>query len=181
MPPETIIKAIIALLPVTILVLVLYRIDSHRLLSTHFMVKVFLSGGAVAVSCYFLNAWLMQFLTWDFSLFTRYAAPFIEEGLKAGIVVYLFRTNRIGFLIDAGIIGFTVGAGFAFVENLYYLHTQHDAHYGVWLVRGLGTAIMHGGATALFALTQPTASCRYCAVDSLNSSSNTNRGMLLLL
>ena len=156
MPAETIVKAIIALLPASILVLVLYRIDSHRLLGTHLMVKVFLAGGVIAVICYFLNAWVINTLNWDFNLFTRYLAPFIEEGLKAAILVYLFRINRIGFLIDAGIIGFTVGAGFAFVENIYYLHTQHDAHYGVWLVRGLGTAVMHGGATDLFSISSET-------------------------
>jgi hypothetical protein len=118
---ETTLKAIIALLPVLVLVLVLYRLDSHRLLGTHFIAKVFLAGGVSAVLC-------------------------------AGIIVYLFRTHRIGFLIDAGILGFTVGAGFSLVENIYYLHMASEAHYGVWLVRGFGTAIMHGGATALFAI-----------------------------
>ena len=167
MPVETIIKAIIALLPVIILVVVLYRIDSHRLLGTHFIVKVFLAGGVIAVICYFLNAWVISTQNWDFSLFTRYVAPFIEEALKAGILVYLFRTNRIGFLIDAGIIGFTVGAGFAFVENIYYLNTQHDAHYGVWLVRGLGTAVMHGGATALFAIVSETLTERHLKMNPL--------------
>ena len=44
-------------------------------------------------------------------------------------------------------------ATFSFIENVYYLSHAHDAHYGVWAVRGFGTAIMHGGATALFAIT----------------------------
>jgi hypothetical protein len=43
-----------------------------------------------------------------------------------------------------------VGTGFAVVENLYYLNTRPDASMGVWIVRGFGTAIMHGGATAIF-------------------------------
>ena len=61
-------------------------------------------------------------------------------------------THRIGFLVDAAILGFAAGTGFAMVENMYFLGTIPDAAIGTWIVRGLGTAIMHGGATALFAV-----------------------------
>jgi len=149
---ETTLKGIIALLPVLVLVLVLYRLDSHRLLGMHFIAKVFLAGGLSAVLCAWFNGLAIDALAMDFQRYTRLGGPLIEEVVKAGIIVYLFRTNRVGFLVDAGILGFTVGAGFSLVENGYYLHTAGDAHYGVWLVRGFGTAIMHGGATALFAI-----------------------------
>jgi hypothetical protein len=43
-----------------------------------------------------------------------------------------------------------VGAGFAVGENFYYLYHASDAHIAVWVVRGFGTAIMHGAAMALF-------------------------------
>lgn len=152
MPADSIFKALIALLPVVALVIVLYRLDSHRLLGVDFIAGIFFCGGAIAVLSSFINAFALETLHIEFERFTRFGAPLIEELLKAGIIVYLFRTNRIGFLIDAGILGFTVGAGFSFVENLYYLVHAQDAHYGVWVVRGFGTAIMHGGATALFAI-----------------------------
>jgi RsiW-degrading membrane proteinase PrsW (M82 family) len=152
MNTEIVLKAGIALLPVIVLVIVLFRLDSHRLLGTHFMVRMFLVGGLIAVLCSFINALAIDTLSLEFGHYTRYLGPMIEETLKAGMLVYLFRANRIGFLIDAGILGFTVGAGFSLVENLYYLTMVHDAHYGVWLVRGFGTSIMHGGATALFAI-----------------------------
>ena len=152
MPAESILKALIALLPVVLLVVVLYRLDSHRLLGTGFIARMFVAGGAIAILCAFVNAFAIDLLNVQFDRYTRFVGPLIEELLKASVIVYLFRTNRIGFLIDAGILGFTVGAGFSFVENIYYLTTVHDAHYGVWMVRGFGTAIMHGGATALFAI-----------------------------
>jgi hypothetical protein len=60
--------------------------------------------------------------------------------------------HRIGFLVDAAIFGFAVGTGFAIVENLYYQHLIPDAGIGIWIVRGFGTAIMHGGTTAIFAV-----------------------------
>ncbi len=83
---------------------------------------------------------------------TRYIGPIIEEVIKALILVFLLRSNRIGFLVDAAIFGFAVGAGFAILENLYYLQVYGNAHIGVWIVRGFGTAIMHGGATAIFGI-----------------------------
>ena len=149
---QTTLKALIAFLPVMILVTALYRLDSHRLLGTRFIGLAFLGGAAATIVCWWINGWLLKATGVDFLYFARYVAPVVEESVKAAIVVYLFRSNRIGFLIDAGIIGFTIGAGFSMAENFHYLGHASDAHYGVWIVRGLGTAIMHGGATALFAI-----------------------------
>lgn len=164
---DTILKGLIALLPVIVLVIVLYRLDSHRLLGTHFMVRIFFAGALSAIACSWINAFALEYLALDFARYTRYVAPLIEEMVKASIIIYLFRTHRIGFLIDAGILGFTVGAGFSFVENIYYLHLASDAHYGVWVVRGFGTAIMHGGATALFAIVAETMTERHLKMNPL--------------
>ncbi len=149
---DLIIKTLIACTPVIGLAVALYHLDSHRLLGTHFLVRIFFLGALIAILSAFVNLFVLDNIQIEFVNFTRYGAPIIEEMMKASILVYLFRRNRIGFLIDAGILGFTIGAGFSFVENIYYLHIVSDAHYGVWFVRGFGTAIMHGGATALFAI-----------------------------
>jgi hypothetical protein len=45
-----------------------------------------------------------------------------------------------------------VGAGFALVENLYFLGALKQAGYAIWIVRGFGTATMHGGVQAIFAV-----------------------------
>lgn len=101
---------------------------------------------------YFVNGFLLEQLRIDFSSFTRYVSPISEEVLKALVIVLLFRLNRIGLLVDSAIMGFAVGAGFAFTENLYYLQLPGDAHVALWVVRGFGTAIMNGGVTAIFAI-----------------------------
>jgi hypothetical protein len=85
-----------------------------------------------------------------------YVGPVVEESLKATFVVYLLRRNKVGFVVDAAIHGFGIGTGFAFVENLYYLRVLPDATLWTWIVRGLGTAIMHGGATAIVAMVSRT-------------------------
>jgi len=92
------------------------------------------------------------FATVAFDTLTRYVAPLVEEALKALLIVALMRTNRIGFLVDAAILGFAAGTGFAMVENVQYLRLVPDAGMGTWLIRGVGTAVMHGSATAIFAV-----------------------------
>jgi len=167
MLPDMLLKSLIALLPVMVLVIVLVNLDGHRLLGTRFIVRVFLAGCVSAMVCSFLNAFAIEHLALNFDRYTRYVAPLVEETVKASVLIYLFRSNRIGFLIDAGILGFTVGAGFSLFENIYYLSVSSDAHYGVWVVRGFGTAIMHGGATALFAIVAQTLTERHLKMNPL--------------
>ena len=79
-----------------------------------------------------------------FNIYSRFIAPWIEEAIKGLVVVGLFRFNHIGYKLDAVISGFAIGAGFSVVENIIYLIRFPDYGAGTWLVRGLGTAVMHG-------------------------------------
>lgn len=82
----------------------------------------------------------------------KWIAPALEETAKLAWVAFLIRRGLVGFLVDAAIHGFAVGAGFAMVENLYYAAILNDASPLLWVARGLGTAVMHGGATAIAAV-----------------------------
>jgi protease PrsW len=55
-------------------------------------------------------------------------------------------------MVDALIYGFAVGAGFALIENLYYLNAVGTPNIFLWIIRGFGTAVMHGGTTAILAI-----------------------------
>ena len=66
-------------------------------------------------------------------------------------MIALFRMNRIGYKLDAVISGFAIGAGFSVVENILYLTIYPQYGTGTWLVRGFGTAIMHGTTLAVLA------------------------------
>lgn len=145
-------EAPIALAPALVFLFVLDQLDSFRLVSLRAAVTMLVAGGALAIAAYLVNALLIDATGLSLGAYTRYGAPLVEEALKAAILVYLFMRARIGFLIDAAIIGFAVGTGFALVENVYYLYSFPDANVGVWIVRGFGTAMMHGGATAIFAV-----------------------------
>src|SRR5690349_1430625 len=109
-------------------------------------------GAGAAGIAYFFNGYVLATWEIDFTAYTRYVSPFVEELLKGLVIVALIRTHRVGFLVDAAIFGFAVGAGFALVENVAYLEQFPGAPMGTWIVRGFGTAIMHGGGTAIFAM-----------------------------
>ena len=81
-----------------------------------------------------------------------YVAPLTEETLKAAFVAFLIARRRVGFLVDAAVQGFAVGAGFALVENLDYFRSASNPTLFLWIARGLGTAILHGSATSIFAM-----------------------------
>jgi RsiW-degrading membrane proteinase PrsW (M82 family) len=140
----------IALVPVAAFLGVLLHLDSYKLVSFWEVVGTLAGGAAMALACYLANDWAMGLLALDFATYSHYIAPVLEEILKSSAIIYLFVRNRIGFKIDAAIMGFAIGTGFAMVENLYYLYALPDAGLGTWIVRGFGTAIMHGGTTALF-------------------------------
>lgn len=143
-------EAPIALAPTIALLVVLDQLDSFRLVSLRTALTALVWGGMLAIVAYFLNEAVMDTTGMGIATYTRYGAPIVEEGLKAAVMIYLFQRARIGFLVDAAIMGFAIGTGFALIENLYYLYTFPDANIGVWIVRGFGTAMMHGGATAIF-------------------------------
>ncbi len=146
----------LGLLPVLLFLVGLVYLDSYKLVSLRLVVIVIVAGVLAAVASYF-----MVLDSLDRVAHTRYVAPVIEEALKGLILVYLIRTDRVGFPVDAAIFGFAAGTGFAFAENIYYLYLLPDPHVGVWVVRGLGTAIMHGGATAMFAMISDALMERY--------------------
>ena len=153
---DLVIHALVGLLPVCSFLGALVFLDSYKLVPMRWILGTIAVGAIAGLLSYPLNVGTAELLNLDFMTLTRYAAPVIEEALKALIIVVLIRFNRIGFPVDAAIYGFAVGAGFAIFENLYYLQAVPDMALGTWIVRGFGTAIMHGGATAIFAIVTHT-------------------------
>jgi RsiW-degrading membrane proteinase PrsW (M82 family) len=142
----------VALLPVLLFLAVLVFMDSFKLVPVRWVLLAILVGGAVAVAGAFVNGVVADGLALSTPVLSRYVAPVSEELLKALYVAYLIRRRRVGFLVDAAILGFAVGAGFALVENVDYLWVLRDARIFLWVVRGFGTALIHGSATAIFAM-----------------------------
>lgn len=116
-------------------------LDSFKLMRLRLLGLCLAAGTASAAAAFALNTF-----GWP------PAAPLVEEGLKSLWIVWLIHRARIGFSIDAALAGFAVGTGFALAENAWYLLALTDAPQQLWILRGLGTAVLHGTLTAAFAL-----------------------------
>lgn len=142
-----------SLFPVLLFLACLFLLDSFKLVSQKFLLLSMLWGIMSAGLAFLLNTSLTDSLSIDFTTVTRYIAPVTEEVLKAILIFILIGFRRIGFAIDAAIYGFAIGAGFALTENIVYIvQLGPDAGLFVWILRGFGTAVMHGGCTALLAM-----------------------------
>jgi RsiW-degrading membrane proteinase PrsW (M82 family) len=141
----------LALLPVLVMLGVFVWLDAFKLMSLGEVLLLLFLGGIAAVTAYPISGRFLDTLPIGFSVYSRFVAPWIEEGLKAVIMILLFRLNRIGYKLDAVISGFAIGAGFSVVENIIYLTMFPFYGTGTWLVRGLGTAVMHGTTLAILA------------------------------
>ena len=141
----------LALIPVLVLLAVFAWLDAFKLMSLKEILVLLLLGGIAASLSWPVSGRLLDTLPIGFSIYSRFVAPWIEEAIKGVMIVALFRMNRIGYKLDAVIAGFAVGAGFSVVENIIYLVRFPDYGAGTWLVRGFGTAVMHGATLAILA------------------------------
>lgn len=141
----------VALVPVLIMLAIFIWLDAFKLMNLKEILVLLLLGGIGAIAAYPVSGRLIDVLPIGFSNYSRFVAPWIEEAIKAVIMIALFRLNRIGYKLDAVISGFAIGAGFSVVENILYLIIYPDYGTGTWLVRGLGTAVMHGTTLAILA------------------------------
>lgn len=153
----------VGFLPVFLFLGALVLIDSYKLVTLRAILLSVAAGVVAGVASYGVNVLLRPALDLDFTGYSRYVAPIVEETLKASFVVFLLQRNKIGFVVDGAIHGFGIGTGFALLENLYYLGVFPAATVWTWIVRGLGTAIMHGGTTAIVAMVSRTLQNRFDA------------------
>ena len=133
---------VLALLPVLLLLGVFVWLDAFKLMSFGEILVLIILGGLAAGVAYPISGRFLDTLPIGFSIYSRFVAPWVEEALKAIVMIGLFRLNRIGYKLDAGV---------SVVENVIYLAMFPSYGAGTWLVRGLGTAVMHGTTLAVLA------------------------------
>ena len=154
---------VVAVLPVTAFLLMLLLFDSFKLVPRVMLLRALALGAAAATAALFLHSWLAQATGLDPRSFARHVAPITEETLKALCLLYPLRRAQLGFLVDAAIVGFGVGTGFALVENVEYLLRLADTRIWVWFARGFGAALVHACAGAIMAVLAKALIDRYPA------------------
>jgi len=158
---HNLVRILISVLPVAVFLLALVFLDSYKLVRLRTVLLTLAFGFVVAFACTFVNNSLIELLGLERTNYARYIAPPVEEIFKASYIIFLIRAKRVGFMVDAAICGFAMGAGFAVVENVLLLSSLSEAGILTWIVRGFGTAVMHSGATALFGIVSKNLSDRY--------------------
>ena len=142
----------VSILPVFVFLATLVFLDSYKLVRFRAILLAIAVGCVAAAVSFLVNSWIQQITGMEGTPYRRYAAPVVEELIKSLYLIYLIRRGRIGFMVDAAIFGFAIGGGFAVVENVYYAASLQDPNILIWIIRGFGPAIMHGGATAILGI-----------------------------
>lgn len=149
---QSLLEISFALLPMVVFLFGMWMFDTFQLVKKREVLFVIFIGFLVAGTAIVLHNVILDYFNLQRSTLSRFIAPITEELLKFAPVLFLIQRQKVGFMIDAAIFGFAVGAGFAIIENLYYLNALENASLITWFVRGFGTAIMHGGTTAIAAI-----------------------------
>jgi RsiW-degrading membrane proteinase PrsW (M82 family) len=167
---QVLIQVALSILPVLLFLAALELIDTYKLVTLRRVIRSIAIGAGVAIVCYSVNTSLYRTGIVAPEIWARFGAPWLEEIAKALYVMWLIRSNRVGFMVDTAIAGFAVGAGFAALENLTYIPDLSAAGLTTSAIRGLGTAIMHGGTTAIFGTLSSTLSAQWAQSDSGENS-----------
>jgi RsiW-degrading membrane proteinase PrsW (M82 family) len=146
---ETAIRYGVSVLPVVAFLVSLLFLDSYKLIRFRSVAAVVIFGVAAAMVSFAIGSIVLAQSGIAFESYRRWIAPPLEESLKLCYIGWLIRRRRIGFMVDAAICGFALGTGFAIFENVYYLRAIATPNVLLWIIRGFGTAVMHGGTTAL--------------------------------
>src|SRR3954462_12025734 len=91
----------LALVPVLVLLGVFVWLDAFKLMSLREISFLLLLGGLGALAAWPVAGRFLASLPIGFNPYSRYVAPWIEEAIKATIMILLFRANRIGYKLDA--------------------------------------------------------------------------------
>ncbi len=144
---------ILSFLPVILFLAFLFLLDNFNLVRVKTLIFCLVFGIICAASGYYVNTLFAKWLDVDYTFLSRYIGPVTEEILKGLVIVYLIYKKKIGFIVDGAVYGFAIGAGFSLLENIYFLLiSPPEYNLLTWIIRGFGTAIMHGGCTASFAI-----------------------------
>jgi len=127
----------------------IYKLDLYGTGSFRVVLVCFVWGIVAFALAYFINVTARDagLITGD--VLRQYFAPVAEEILKALILLYLVRRPNFTYFVDGAVYGFSIGIGFAIVENYSYILGDPDASMGLAIGRVLSTNLMHASASAL--------------------------------
>ena len=128
----------------------IYQLDLYATGSYKQVILCFIWGGlSVGIAAFLANWIIFDLQLINRTSFSQFAAPILEELLKALILIYLVRRADFTYFVDGAIYGFAVGIGFAILENYLYLSNQSTVTLNLAIGRVLSTNLMHAAATSI--------------------------------
>ena len=98
----------VAFLPVLTFLGFLILFDSFKLVPTSMFIRALAAGALAAVAAALFHGALIGAFGLGTRTLTHYVAPATEETLKMLFVLWALYRKKIGFLVDAAIIGFAI-------------------------------------------------------------------------
>jgi len=132
---------LISLLPMVLYLLLIKGMDGFSLARWSKIAECFIWGILACAICFFFGK----------AISYSEGFPIVEELLKGAPLMAAVYKNRSAFFAETLIYGAAVGAGFSFLENILFVYLSPDFTLGDGMVRGIGTALLHIGCTALLA------------------------------
>ncbi|MCF8259461.1 MAG: PrsW family intramembrane metalloprotease [Melioribacteraceae bacterium] len=143
---------IFSVLPVVLFIVFLFFMESFKIIKISSILFCLLWGLVAAGFSFDINNFFIGLLNIPAASYSHFVAPIVEEVLKILLIAILIQLRKVGFIVDGAIMGFASGAGFSIMENIYYFQMLENPDPLVWVMRGLGAAVMHGGATSIVAI-----------------------------
>lgn len=146
--PNLILPFIIATLIPALYAFLIIKLDFFKTISRRFLLISALAGLTAFGAAYFINPLFLR-LNISTTNIIRFVAPAVEEILKALILIYLVRRRDFTYFVEAAIYGFTIGIGFAIIENYQYLFQNSQVGLAVAINRVISTNLVHATASSV--------------------------------
>ena len=132
---------------------IIYKLDFYQTGQFRFI----LLSLAWGVAAYFLGALTnmtlnqVYHLDWD-TVIVRFVAPVGEEIFKGLFLLYLVRRPQFTYSVDGALYGFSVGIGFAVIENYQYVTQDSSIALAVAIQRVFSTNLIHASSSAIIGI-----------------------------
>ncbi len=138
-------------IPCLYLYLGIYQRDYFQMGNRNLMMVSFLWGIAAFLLAYWVNTSIMSRGWVSVPQMIRFVAPPVEEILKGVILLFLVSLPTFTYFVDGAIYGFTVGIGFAVVENFDYVSHHPEIALTLAIARVFSTNLIHATACGAIA------------------------------
>ena len=105
--------AIVGLVPVLLFLVLLVVLDSFKLVKSSAVASAIGAGAVAAVAAIPVTQAVETALGLSPAALVRYAGPLVEDTFKLVFIGLLLKRKRVGFPVDAAVLGFAVGAALA--------------------------------------------------------------------